>query len=89
MAYDQKTLEKMDKAFKTLFVVAFILQIVVAIVVTNDATTTPLTGSQVASVGIITVFLLVVAGVIYSQFPESILGKPKEKSKEKEKEAQK
>lgn len=74
----EETLDKMDKAFKAVFIIAFILQLVVAAIVTHDATTTPLTGWQVASVGIITVILLVVAAVIYSQYPYSVLGQPVE-----------
>ncbi|BDB99477.1 hypothetical protein [Saccharolobus caldissimus] len=75
---DERTLNKMDKTFKILFIIGFIIQIIVAIIVTGNASTTPLTGWQVASVGIITVLLLVIAAVIYSQFPYSVLGKPKE-----------
>lgn len=86
MAVLDKRLETYDKIFKALFIVGFILQIVVAAVVTNNTATTPLTGWQVASVGVITVLLLLIAGVIYSQFPYSVLGKPvKEEEKEKEK----
>jgi membrane protein YdbS with pleckstrin-like domain len=75
---DERILNKMDKTFKILFIIGFIIQIIVAIIVTGNTSTTPLTGWQVASVGIITVLLLVIAAVIYSQFPYSVLGKPKE-----------
>jgi len=75
---DERILNKMDKTFKILFIKGFIIQIIVAIIVTGNTSTTPLTGWQVASVGIITVLLLVIAAVIYSQFPYSVLGKPKE-----------
>ncbi|MFP3319815.1 MAG: hypothetical protein RXO24_04585 [Acidilobus sp.] len=68
----------MDKAFKIAFIVGLILIFVVAILVTHNATTKPLTGWQVASVGIIAVILLVAATVVYSQFPYSVLGKPAE-----------
>jgi uncharacterized integral membrane protein len=74
---DERILNKMDKTFKILFIIGFIIQIIVAIIVTGNTSTTPLTGWQVASVGIITVLLLVIAAVIYSQFPYSVLGKPK------------
>lgn len=77
MAISQERLESMDRAFKVIFVVAFILQIAIAAWVTDDSATAPLTGSQVATVGVITVLLLVIAAVVYSQFPESKLGKPK------------
>jgi uncharacterized membrane protein (DUF485 family) len=83
MAVNEKELEKMDKIFKVIFIIGLILQFVVAIIVTGNATTTPLTGSQVAAVGVITVILLLIAGVIYSQFPNSVLGKPVEKQKQK------
>ncbi len=73
-------LNKLDLAYKIVFIIGFILMIVVAAVVTNNATTTPLTGSQVAAVGYIAVFLLLLAAVIYSHFPESVLGKPKNSS---------
>lgn len=74
----EKELDAMDKAFKVAFIVGLILIFVVAILVTHNATTKPLTGWQVASVGIIAVILLVVAAVVYSQFPYSVLGKPAE-----------
>jgi uncharacterized membrane protein YesL len=74
----EKELETMDKAFKAAFIVGLILMFVVAILVTHNATTKPLTGWQVASVGIIAVILLVAAAVVYSQFPYSVLGKPAE-----------
>lgn len=74
----EKELEAMDKAFKAAFIVGLILMFVVAILVTHNATTKPLTGWQVASVGIIVVILLVAAAVVYSQFPYSVLGKPAE-----------
>jgi hypothetical protein len=83
MAVNEKELEKMDKIFKVIFIVGLILQFVVAIIVTGNATTTPLTASQVAAVGVITVILLLIAGVMYSQFPYSVLGKPVEKQKQK------
>ncbi len=86
MATSEKELNEMDKIFKVIFIIGLILEFVVAIVVTHNATTTPLTASQVASVGIITVLLLVIAGIIYSQFPYSVLGKPVEKEKIAEKE---
>jgi len=75
----EKELEAMDKAFKVAFIVGLILMFVVAILVTHNATTKPLTGWQVASVGIIAVILLVAAAVVYSQFPYSVLGKPAER----------
>jgi len=75
----EKELEAMDKAFKAAFIVGLILMFVVAILVTHNATTKPLTGWQVASVGIIVVILLVAAAVVYSQFPYSVLGKPAER----------
>ncbi len=81
---DEKTLDKMDKIFKAIFIIGFILEIVIAAAVTGNTATKPLTGSQVASVGIITVLLLVIATVIYSQFPYSVLGKPKEEEEKKE-----
>jgi uncharacterized membrane protein YesL len=74
----EKELDAMDKAFKAAFIVGLILMFVVAILVTHNATTKPLTGWQVASVGIIVVILLVAAAVVYSQFPYSVLGKPAE-----------
>jgi uncharacterized integral membrane protein len=74
----EKELDAMDKAFKVAFIVGFILIFIVAILVTHNATTKPLTGWQVASVGIIAVILLVAAAVVYSQFPYSVLGKPAE-----------
>ncbi|MFP3312617.1 MAG: hypothetical protein RXN88_03745 [Acidilobus sp.] len=74
----EKELDAMDKAFKVAFIVGLILIFVVAILVTHNATTKPLTGWQVASVGIIAVILLVAAAVVYSQFPYSVLGKPAE-----------
>jgi len=74
----EKELEAMDKAFKAAFIVGLILMFVVAILVTHNATTKPLTGWQVASVGIIAVILVVAAAVVYSQFPYSVLGKPAE-----------
>ncbi|MFP3219248.1 MAG: hypothetical protein RXQ66_01155 [Acidilobus sp.] len=74
----EKELDAMDKAFKVAFIVGLILVFVVAILVTHNATTKPLTGWQVASVGIIAVILLVAAAVVYSQFPYSVLGKPAE-----------
>jgi len=74
----EKELEAMDKAFKAAFIVGLILMFVVAILVTHNATTKPLTGWQVASVGIIAVILVVAAAVVYSQFPYSVLGKPTE-----------
>ncbi|MFP3231384.1 MAG: hypothetical protein RXR70_01985 [Acidilobus sp.] len=74
----EKELDAMDKAFKAAFIVGLILMFVVAILVTHNATTKPLTGWQVASVGIIAVILLVAAAVVYSQFPYSVLGKPAE-----------
>ncbi|BDC17173.1 hypothetical protein [Acidianus sp. HS-5] len=89
MATNEKELEEMDKIFKVVFIIGLILEFVIAIVVTHDATTTPLTASQVASVGIITVLLLVIGGIIYSQFPYSVLGKPVEKEKQKMEEKEK
>ncbi|WOE49922.1 hypothetical protein [Sulfuracidifex metallicus] len=77
MAVTQDRLEKMDVAFKIIFVVAFLIQLILAAWVTDDSATSPLTGSQVAIVGTITIILLIVATTIYSQFPESRLGKPK------------
>jgi len=74
----EKELEAMDKAFKAFFIVGLILIFVVAILVTHNAATKPLTGWQVASVGIIVVILLVAAAVVYSHFPYSVLGKPAE-----------
>jgi uncharacterized membrane protein YesL len=74
----EKELDAMDKAFKVAFIVGLILIFVVAILITHNATTKPLTEWQVASVGIIAVILLVVAAVVYSQFPYSVLGKPAE-----------
>lgn len=44
---DERTLNKMDKTFKILFIIGFIIQIIVAIIVTGNASTTPLTGWQV------------------------------------------
>ncbi|MCY0859285.1 MAG: hypothetical protein OWQ54_02520 [Sulfolobaceae archaeon] len=73
-------LNKLDLAYKIVFIIGFILMVVVAAVVTHNATTKPLTGSQVAAVGYIAVFLLLLAGIIYSHFPESVLGKPKNSS---------
>ncbi|MFP3320208.1 MAG: hypothetical protein RXO24_06570 [Acidilobus sp.] len=40
----EKELEAMDKAFKAAFIVGLILMFVVAILVTHNATTKPLTG---------------------------------------------
>ncbi|BBG23083.1 hypothetical protein IC006_0367 [Sulfuracidifex tepidarius] len=77
MAISQDRLERMDRAFKVIFLIAFLLQIALAAWVTNDSATAPLTGAQVATVGLITVMLLVIAAAVYSQFPESRLGKPK------------
>lgn len=62
-------LERMDKAFKVFFIVAFILELVVAALVTGNTATKPLTAQQVAAVGIIPVIMLVVATVVYEQFP--------------------
>ncbi|AWS00581.1 hypothetical protein DFR87_05670 [Metallosphaera hakonensis JCM 8857 = DSM 7519] len=72
----------MDKIFKVIFIVGFIIEIIIAAVITGNTATIPLTGSQVAIVGIIAVLLLLIATVIYSQFPYSVLGKPKEEEKE-------
>jgi len=83
MAVNEKELEEMDKIFKVIFIIGLILEFVVAIIVTGNATTTPLTASQVAALGIIAVILLLIAGIIYSQFPYSVLGKPVEKEKQK------
>ncbi|BCS93356.1 hypothetical protein [Metallosphaera javensis (ex Sakai et al. 2022)] len=79
----ERNLERMDRAFKVLFIVGFILELVVAALVTGNTATKPLTAQQVAAVGIIPVILLVSATVVYEQFPYSVLGKPKE---EKQKE---
>ncbi|ARM77189.1 hypothetical protein B6F84_12015 [Acidianus manzaensis] len=76
----------MDKAFKVIFILGFALMVIVAILVTGNTATKPLTGSQVAAVGIIAILLLVIATLIYEQFPYSVLGKPvKEAQKEEQK----
>ncbi|MCY0860921.1 MAG: hypothetical protein OWQ52_00635 [Metallosphaera prunae] len=79
-------LDMMDKAFKVFFILGFILELVVAALVTGNTATKPLTAQQVAAVGIIPVIMLVVATVVYEQFPYSVLGKPKEDAKKERKE---
>ena len=73
---NQEYLNKLDKAFKIIFIIGIILIFVVAIAETQDYSGFSPTPSQVASVGFIVIVLLMVAGVIYSQFPPSVLGKP-------------
>ncbi|AWR98332.1 hypothetical protein DFR86_10265 [Acidianus sulfidivorans JP7] len=77
----------MDKAFKVIFIIGFILMIIVAAAVTGDTATKPLTGSQVAAVGIIAILLLVIATLIYEQFPYSVLGKPVKEARKEEQRA--
>ncbi|WP_253822982.1 hypothetical protein [Acidianus sp. RZ1] len=77
-------LDSLDEAYKAILIVGFILMLVVAAAVTNDTATKPLTGSQVAAVGFIAVFLLFLGALVYNQFPDSILGKPKKESQKSE-----
>ncbi|QIW25382.1 hypothetical protein EWF20_12190 [Sulfolobus sp. S-194] len=72
----------MDKTFKIIFIIGMIIIFAVAIVETQNYNGFSPTPSQVATVGYIVALLLVIAGVIYSQFPQSVLGKPiKEENK--------
>ena len=73
---NQEYLNKLDKTFKVIFIIGLILIFAVAIAETQNYSGWSPTPSQVASVGFIVIVLLVIAGVIYSQFPPSVLGKP-------------
>ena len=73
---NQEYLNKLDKAFKVIFIIGIILMFAVAIAETQNYSGWSPTPSQVASVGFIVIVLLMIAGVIYSQFPPSVLGKP-------------
>jgi membrane protein YdbS with pleckstrin-like domain len=74
--YDQKRLQQLDKIFKIIFIIGLIVIFAVAIAETQNYSGFSPTASQVATVGYIVVLLLVIAAVIYSQFPPSVLGKP-------------
>ncbi|BFI76579.1 hypothetical protein [Sulfurisphaera ohwakuensis] len=79
---NQEYLNKLDKTFKIIFIIGLIIIFAVAIAETQNYKGFSPTPSQVATVGYIVALLLVVAGVIYSQFPPSVLGKPiKEENK--------
>ena len=73
---NQEYLNKLDKTFKIIFIIGLILIFAVAIAETQNYSGFSPTPSQVASVGFIVIVLLMIAGVIYSQFPPSVLGKP-------------
>ncbi|BCU71227.1 hypothetical protein [Stygiolobus caldivivus] len=73
---DEKRLEQLDKTFKIIFLIGLILIFVIAAAETSNYQGFSPTPSQIATVGYIVVVLLIVAGVIYSQFPPSVLGKP-------------
>ena len=73
---DEKRLEQLDKTFKIIFIIGLIVIFAVAIAETNNYPGFSPTASQVATVGYIVILLLIIAGVIYSQFPPSVLGKP-------------
>jgi len=82
---NQEYLNKLDKTFKIIFVIGVIIMFAIAIAETQNYKGPSPTPSQVAAVGYVVILLLVIAGVIYSQFPESVLGKPIE-SQEAQKE---
>jgi hypothetical protein len=77
---DEKRLEQLDKTFKVIFITGLIVIFAVAIAETTGYQGFSPTASQVATVGYIVILLLIIAGVIYSQFPPSVLGKPIEGS---------
>jgi anaerobic C4-dicarboxylate transporter len=74
--YDQKKLQQLDKTFKIIFLIGLIVIFAVAIAETQNYNGLSPTASQVATVGYIVILLLIIAAVIYSQFPPSVLGKP-------------
>lgn len=76
VAQDQEYLNRLDKTFKVIFIIGIILMFAVAIAETQNYSGWSPTPSQVVSVGFILIVLLMIAGVIYSQFPLSVLGKP-------------
>jgi len=82
---NQEYLNKLDKTFKIIFIIGVIIMFVIAIAETQNYKGFSPTPSQVAAVGYVVILLLVIAGVIYSQFPSSVLGKPI-KSQEAQKE---
>ena len=73
---NQEYLNKLDKTFKIIFVIGVIIMFAIAIAETQNYKGFSPTPSQVAAVGYVVILLLVIAGVIYSQFPPSVLGKP-------------
>lgn len=73
---NQEYLNKLDKTFKIIFVIGVIIMFAIAIAETQNYKGFSPTPSQVAAVGCVVILLLVIAGVIYSQFPVSVLGKP-------------
>ncbi|BFH72411.1 hypothetical protein SJAV_03550 [Sulfurisphaera javensis] len=81
---NQEYLNKLDKTFKIIFIIGLIVIFAVAIAETQNYNGFSPTPSQVATVGYIVALLLVIAGVIYSQFPPSVLGKPIEEKEEHE-----
>jgi len=82
---NQEYLNKLDKTFKIIFVIGVIIMFAIAIAETQNYKGFSPTPSQVATVGYVVILLLVISGVIYSQFPASVLGKPI-KSQEAQKE---
>lgn len=73
---------KLDKTFKIIFIIGVIVMFAIAIAETENYNGFSPTPSQVAAVGYIAILLLVIAAVIYSQFPQAVLGKPIEEKEE-------